>query len=171
MRLLTEIWDGIIPGRLIFSAVCLFAFMGIVPVSPPETAAQGQVAIVAHLDVPVDNLSFTQVRKIFRGEQQFWSNRQRITLLMRAPDAHERDVVLERIYEMTEGQFRQYWIAKIFRSEVASGPKIVYSTEMAHELVTALPGSISFVLASELQDGVKVLRIDGKKPGDPDYPL
>lgn len=139
--------------------------------SAGSASGQNSVAIVTHPDVPVDNLSFAQVRKIFRGEQQFWANRQRITLLMRAPEAQERQVVLDRIYEMTEGQFRQYWIAKIFRSEVPSGPKIVYSTEMAHDLLGALPGSISFVLSSDIRDGVKVLQIDGKLPGESDYPL
>lgn len=129
------------------------------------------IAIVVHPGVPAANLSFAQVRKIFLGEQQFWSNRQRITLLMRAPDALERDVILEQIYEMSEGQFTQYWIAKIFRSEVTAGPKIVYSTEMAYDLVTALPGSITFVRARDVRDDVKVLRIDGKLPGEQNYPL
>jgi len=55
--------------------------------------------------------------------------------------ARERDVVLKVIYGMTEAQFRQYWISKIFRLETSSGPKIVYSTEMAAELVTAIPGA------------------------------
>lgn len=138
-----------------------------------EAAAQaGQpVAIVVHPDVNVENLSFTQLRRIFLGEQQSWSDRERITLLVRAPEAYERDVVLRHIYEMSEGQFRQYWIAKIFRSEMTSGPKIVYSTEMARDLVSALPGSITFIPASGAGEGVKVLRIDGKLPGERGYPL
>lgn len=159
-----------VPKRLT-AASALLSLVLILLSGQSGVLAQGTVAIVAHPGVPVDNVSFAQVRKIFRGEQQFWPNRQRITLLMRAPEARERDVILKEIYEMTEGQFRQYWIAKIFRSEVASGPKIVYSTEMAHDLVNALPGSISFVLLSELGAGVKVLRIDGKMPGDSNYPL
>lgn len=134
-------------------------------------ASQRAIAIVVHPDVDADELSFSQLRKIFMGDQQFWGDRKRITLLVRAPDAYERDTVLEHIYEMSEGQFRQYWIAKIFRSEVTSGPKIVYSTEMAHDLVRSLPGSITFMAASDVEDGMKVLRIDGKAPTDPGYPL
>ena len=133
--------------------------------------SENAIAIVVHSDVAADDLSFAQLRKIFMGDQQFWSDRKRITLLVRAPEAYERDAVLKHIYEMSEGQFRQYWIAKIFRSEVTSGPKIVYSTEMAHELVRALPGSITFMRATDVGDGMKVLRIDGKAPADPGYPL
>jgi hypothetical protein len=34
-----------------------------------------------------------------------------------------------------------------------------------------IPGSITFVLASAVTPGTKVLRIDGKLPSDPGYPL
>ena len=79
--------------------------------------------------------------------------------------------MLRTIYEMTEAQFRQYWIAKVFRAEAASGPRIVYSNEMAAELVNAIPGSVAFVEASQVPKGLKVLKIDGKLPGEKGYPL
>jgi hypothetical protein len=72
---------------------------------------------------------------------------------------------------MSEDQFRQYWIAKMFRADVTSGPKIVYSSETARDLAVAIPGAITFIPADAVQPGVKVLRIDGKLPGDPAYPL
>jgi ABC-type phosphate transport system substrate-binding protein len=148
---------------------------GLVTAFPNEGRAQSSgreaIAIIVHPDVPVDGLPFAQLRRIFRGEQQFWPGNKRITLLVRAPQAYERDVVLQEVYEMSESQFRQYWIAKIFRSEVTSGPKIVYSKDMAHELVTALPGSITFVPVADVGANEKVLRIDGKLPGESGYPL
>src|SRR2546427_515555 len=95
---------------------------------PAVSAAQtgADVAVVVHPTVPVDDLSFTEVRKLLLGDRQFWNSDLRVTLLIRAPQAKERDVVLKTIYQMTEAQFRQYWIAKVFRAEVATGPKIVY---------------------------------------------
>jgi ABC-type phosphate transport system substrate-binding protein len=134
-------------------------------------SAQAPVAIVVHPQAAVDNLKFTDLRKIFLGEQQFWPDNSRITLLVRAPQSAERKFVLDRIYRMNEGQFRQYWIAKLFRAEVASGPKIVYSSEMAIELVAAIPGAITFVPAGSVTTGAKVIRVDGKLPSDPGYPL
>ena len=90
---------------------------------------------------------------------------------MRAPVARERDVVLKKIYQMNEAQFRQYWIGKVFRAEATAGPKIVYSNETAMELVQNLPGSIAFVDASQIPRGVKVLKVDGRLPGEKGYPL
>jgi len=72
---------------------------------------------------------------------------------------------------MSETEFKQYWISKLFRAEATSGPKIVYSNEMATDLVEAIPGSIAFVDAAGVPKNLKVLKIDGKLPGDRGYPL
>jgi hypothetical protein len=129
------------------------------------------VAIVVHPSTRVDNLSFDELRRYFRGEKQFWPDGSRVTLLVRAPVAQERKIVLQKIYRMNEDAFRQYWIAKMFRAEVAAGPKIVYSSEMARELVTAIPGAIGFMPAASVGSGVKVIRIDNRLPSDPNYAL
>jgi hypothetical protein len=119
----------------------------------------------------VSDLSLSEVRKVLLGERQYWNSKLPVTLLIRAPVARERDVVLRVIYQMSEAQFKQYWVAKIFRAEAASPPKIVYSNDMQYELVTAIPGAIAFVEARAVRPGGKVLRVDGHLPGDKDYPL
>lgn len=136
-----------------------------------ETEANNAVAIVVHKNTEVDNLSLHELRNIFMANQQFWPDRTRIILLVRAPKSEERDFVLDTIYQMDEAQFRQYWIAKMFRAEVPRGPKIVFSTDMMLELVVAIPGSISFINASEITDDIRVVRVDGKLPADEGYPL
>lgn len=136
----------------------------------PERDGEG-VAIVVHPDVPIAALTLDQLRRIFMADQQFWPDGSRITLLVRAPAAYERDVVLNVIYRMSEDEFRKYWVGKMFRAEVPAGPKIVYSSEMASELVTAVPGAIGFVPAGDVIPGAKVIRIDGRLPGQPGYPL
>jgi hypothetical protein len=137
----------------------------------PAFCQQGDVAIVVRKDIPTDALSFAEVRKLFMGERQFWNSNMRVTLLIRAPTAHERDVVLKRIYQMTEAQFRQYWISRVFRAETATGPKIVYSNEMAVELVGGIPGAVAFVDAAHVPPGLKVLKVDNHLPGEKGYPL
>jgi len=134
-------------------------------------AIAGDIAIVVHPDVPVDDLTFAEVRKLLMGDRQFWNSDLRVTLLIRAPVSKERDIVLRTIYQMTEAQFRQYWIGKVFRAETPVGPKIVYSSDMAIDLVGQIPGSIAFVDASEIPKGLKVMKIDGRLPGEKGYSL
>lgn len=136
-----------------------------------DAVSQSPIAIVLHKLSPVENLSLQELRSIFLADQQFWPDRTRITLLVRAPQSDERTFILDRIYEMSEAQFRHYWIAKMFRAEVPRGPKIVFSTGMALDLVVAIQGSISFARADAVTDDVKVVRIDGLLPSDDGYPL
>lgn len=156
------------------AAVALAAGLGTVATAapPPAPKAPGTaVAILVNPATKVDNLSLAELREIMLGNRQFWPDKQPVVLLVRAPVAPERTAVLHIIYQMSEAEFRQYWIAKIFRDEAATAPKIVYNASMANELVVAIPGAITFLEASEVQPGPKVLTIDGKRPGEKGYPL
>jgi hypothetical protein len=139
--------------------------------STAQTSRGADVAVIVNTDTPVVDLSLSEVRKVLLGERQYWNSKLPVVLLIRAPAARERDVVLRVIYQMSEAQFKQYWVAKIFRAEVAAPPRIVYSNDMQFELLTALPGAIAFVDSRNMRPGVKVLRVDGHVPGDKDYPL
>lgn len=139
--------------------------------SSAQTTRGADIAVVVHPDTPVSDLSLAEVRKVLLGDRQYWNSKLPVVLLIRAPVARERDVVLRVIYQMTETQFKQFWVAKIFRAEAATPPKIVYSNDMQYELVAAIPGAIAFVDAHNVRPGLKVLRVDGHLPGDRDYPL
>src|SRR5438477_8957656 len=155
--------------------VCIVIVMGPLLACSALLRAQptsgGDIAIVVNSAVPIGNLSFDDLRKLVLGDKQYWAGSLRITLLLRAPVARERDVVLRKVYDMNEAQFRQYWIGKVFRAETASGPKIVYSNDMAVSLLSSLPGSIAFIDSGEVPRNLKVLQIDGKLPGQQGYPL
>ena len=150
-------------------AVLLLAVICVVALA--QKSGNVDIAVVVHPDTPITNLSMAEVRKVFLGDRQYWSTNVPVVLLIRAPAARERDVVLKTIYQMSDAQFKQYWIAKIFRAESASAPKVVYSNDMANELVSAIPGAIAFIDSREVRPGAKIVRVDGKLPGEPGYPL
>ncbi len=153
-------------GRAILLVVlCLSGFAG------STAVGQTNIAVVVRPDVPVNELTFTELRTLLLGNRQFWSSNLRVTLLAGAPGAREHDVVLKTVYLMSEAQFQQYWIAKVFRAEATSGPRIVYSQDMAAELALAIPGAIAFMDSSQIPTGLKVLRINGLLPGEKGYPL
>lgn len=155
----------------ILLAAAFFLMAPIHNFSTAESAGEGDVAVVVNDDTPVTDLSLGEVRKVFLGERQYWNAKLPVVLLLRAPVARERDVVLRVIYQMTEAQFKQYWVAMIYRAEVTSPPKIVYSSDLQYDLVTATPGAIAFVDSRNIRPGVKVVRVDGMLPGDKNYPL
>jgi ABC-type phosphate transport system substrate-binding protein len=131
----------------------------------------GDIAVVVNPGTPVTELTLADVRKVFLGERQYWNKDVPVIVLVRAPVAREREVVLKTIYQMTESQFKQYWVAKIFRSEAVSAPKIVYSSDMTNQLLSVIPGSIAFMEARGVDPKLKIVKVNGRMPGEAGYPL
>ena len=146
------------------------AFLAALLLGAAATRA-GDIAVVVNPSVKLDELSFADLRKILLGDRQFWSPGQQVTLIVRAPVAAERTAMLQKVYQMSEEQFRRYWVAKVFRAEATSGPKVVISNEKSVELVGVMKGAIALVNAADVPEGLKVLKIDGVKPGEKGYPL
>jgi ABC-type phosphate transport system substrate-binding protein len=155
--------------RLIVGFFLLIAIA--VPCLHAQATKGGDIAVVVHPDTPVTDMDMADVRKVFLGERQYWNSKLPVILLVRAPVAREREIVLRTIYKMTESQFKQFWVAKIFRSEAVSAPKIVYSSDMTTQIVSAVPGCIAFMEAKAVGPGLKVVKVDGHLPGEPGYPL
>jgi len=134
-----------------------------------ELAAE--FAVIASPDVPVSDVKITDLRKLFLGDQQFWTANLRVNLLVRAPIARERAVVVWTICKMTEAQFGRHWIGKVMRADCTSSPRQFTSNLAAVSLVRATPGAIAIINASQVTEGVKVLSVEGKRPNQPGYAL
>ena len=154
-------------------ALCLAACVvagGTAPVLAQAGGASQDLAVVVHTNVPVDSLTYAELRRLLLGDREFWTSGMRVTLLIRAPIARERDAAVRDVCQMTEAQFRQHWIGKLFRADAANGPRMVYSAEMALEQVSRTPGALTIVPASAAAGKAgKVLKIDGKLPGQSGY--
>jgi ABC-type phosphate transport system substrate-binding protein len=136
-----------------------------------QSGTKSDIAVVVNKENPVSNLSLSDLRKIYFGERQYWRGGLLIQLLIRAPGARERDVVLQQVFQMSELQYKQYWVAKLMRTEAKSAPTEVFSSGMLKEGVAAIPGAISFIDIGEVRPPLKVLRIEGRLPGENGYPL
>ena len=129
------------------------------------------LVVIVNPSVPQDTISTEDIRLMLLGDIRFWEGGGLVTLLIQAPVSWERSTVLGKVMEMSEPQYRQFWISKVFRTEAASGPKVVLSNDMAGILVSRIPGAIAFVDDSEIPPDAKVLKVNGLLPGDDGYPL
>lgn len=162
--------------RVVAAGLSLMIGLAIASASASATApAFGQaattLAVIVNPDVQVDNLTRSELRRLLLGDREFWPSGTRVAVLIRAPVAAERDAIVRDVCEMSESAFRKHWIAKLFRAETPSGPRLVSSTQMAIDEVRRTPGAITLVEASAAGGGagVKVVAIDGRRPGDRDY--
>src|SRR5262245_44083053 len=154
-------------SAVLLALLCGSAFTA----SSVSAQGAGDLAIVTHPGTPVSQLTFTELRQVLKGDKQYWSPDLPVVLFVRAPTSAERSAVLDVIYQMTEPQFKQYWIAKQFRAESATSPKSMRSNDLTQQCVSSTAGAIGFMAAGDVKPGVKVLKIDGRLPGESGYKL
>jgi len=134
-------------------------------------AAQAEdVAVVVNDRNPVIKMSRSELRKIFAGEERSWSAGLPIKVFVRAPGTHERGALL-KLLGMTEDEYKQYWTWQVFRGEAQAEPSTLPSNGMQREALVAYPGAIALVSLEDVKAGMKVLRVEGRMPGEAGYPL
>jgi ABC-type phosphate transport system substrate-binding protein len=156
-------------ARLVVAALAIAAAPGAITVVRAQSP--GDLAIVAHPDTPIAQLSLPELRQVMKGEKQYWKPDLPVVLFVRAATSQERTAVLGVIYQMSEPQFNQYWIAKQFRAEATTAPTKLNSNALTQQFVASTPGAIGFMAARDVKPGVKVVKIEGAMPGETGYRL
>lgn len=141
------------------------------PVLPQAEANTESIAIIVNQSNPVDNLSSQELRTVFLGERSHWPNGRRITLVMMEPSQPERKIVLRDIYHMNETDFSRHFMQGVFTGEVFVSPKTLATPVGVRKFVFNVPGAIGYVRAADVDDTVKIIRVDGHLPDDKDYAL
>ena len=133
--------------------------------------AQDQdIAVVVNPKNPITNVTRSDLRKIFAGEKRTWSGGVSVKLFVRVPGSYERRVLL-RLLGMSEGEYKQYWIAQVFHGDAQAEPVALFSNGMQKEAIIAFPGAIALMALQDVKSNMKVVKVDGHLPGEPGYPL
>lgn len=133
--------------------------------------APAEVAIIVHPDNHTPDPSLQDLRAILTLQRQFWSDGRRIVILLPATGSVERQVLLRTIYRLTDSDLRRLWARRLFAGEISAIPLTVRASEASVAGVKESPGAIAAVPAGDVPTGVRVLLINGKRPGDSGYPL
>jgi phosphate transport system substrate-binding protein len=129
------------------------------------------LAIVVNRNNPLSEISLADLRRVFRGHRSRWSNGRRVTLVMRDTGTVERDAILRTLYGVAEVEYRRTYLQAIVSGEASDAPKTLASTNGVLRFVYNVPGAIGYVRARDVSSSVKMLRIDGRLPGEPGYRL
>lgn len=135
--------------------------------SPPSEP----LAIVVNRSNPVEDISLTELRRIFLGDRSYWTNGRRITLVMRGPGEPERRTILRDVCGMNEDQLKTHVLRGLFTGEILVSPKILATPAGVRRFLFNVPGAIGYLRLSDVDDSVKMVRIDELLPGDKGYKL
>lgn len=135
----------------------------------PEEGWAADVAVIVHPSNPQTDLSLGDLVQILKMERQHWAAGARIYVVLQESGTPEKDLVLKKLYRMKDAELKQHYLGKLYRGEISSFPRIAHSNAAARRLVSQAQNAISFIDAAAADATVKVLRIDGKKPGEQGY--
>lgn len=137
----------------------------------PGLGGGGAVAVVVSSANATRNLTLVELRRIFRAEQTFWPDGTAIVPLLPASGTDEKAALLATIYECDEAALRRFWISKVYEGAVAEPPRVTDGAETLG-LVGQIAGAVALVALERVPpNGVGVVSIDGRRPGDRGYPL
>ena len=139
--------------------------------SAAPAATDDALAIIVNQTNPVDDLSLNELRTVFLGERSHWPNGRRITLVMMDPGLAERRAVLRDVCRMNETEFSRHFLQGLFTGEVFVSPKTLSTPVGVKKFVFNVPGAIGYLRASDVDGTVKVIKVNGHRVEDADYPL
>lgn len=138
---------------------------------PEQGTATVPLVIVVNRSNPVNDISQAELHRIFLGTRSHWANGRRITLVMRDPGEPERKTILRDVCGMNEDQFKNHFLHGLFTGDILVSPKILSTPAGVRKFIFNVPGAIGYLRISDLDDSIKVVRIDELLPDDKGYKL
>jgi len=136
----------------------------------------GSVTVLVNKSNPTDSLSMAQLRKLMLGDVHAWPDKKPVLVVRREAGSPAFQCVLSAVVRMTEAEFKRYQMNAEFRGDEAVASKAAGSPASAMKLVVDSAGAITVLegaaAAAVTANGIlKIVRINGKVPGEAGYPL
>ena len=132
--------------------------------------AQNGIAVVVNPRNSQSSIGKGELRKLLVGEKRYWPDGVPVKLFTRSTGTAEHDAMLKLI-GMSETEYKQYWRTRVYAGEAQSEPLSLPSNGMQREALPTFSGGIAMVDVVDVKPGMKVLKVDGKLPGEDGYPL
>lgn len=131
-------------------------------------AGEEPIAVVVNDQTATSELSFEELQRIYLGKTTFFRDRKKITP---AVNAHLEQRFYRLVLGLTTRQVRKHWMKLVFSGADVIPPIGCSDPDEVRNLLQKKESVICFVRLSAVDSCMKVLTIDGKRPGDADYPL
>jgi len=134
-------------------------------------AAARDLAVVANKANGVSAMTLADLVKVCKAQTNRWPDGKPVTLIVRAPGAPEMKMVLEKVYELPEGQVKDLIAAANHGRANHPAIMVVNSDEDLVDRVASIPGAIGVVDVYSINSSVAVVKVGGKLPLEPGYVL
>jgi hypothetical protein len=129
------------------------------------------LAVIVHPANALTELSSGELREILLLERQHWRATGRVYVVLPESGTAEKDLLLRSALHLTEDQLHRIYLGKLYGGEIPEFPQVVATGALARRIVARAPNALAVVDAATVDASVKVLRIDGRGPGEAGYLL
>src|SRR5215470_17645121 len=129
------------------------------------------VALIVNKGSAVTSVTMPNLVKLCKAQTPHWPDGKAITLVIRNPSSADMRMVLEKVYGMAPQAVNKLIAAA--NHGKGSHPMIVIVTsddDLIHK-VAATPGAVGLVDVYAINSSVDVMKVAGKLPFEPGYPL
>jgi hypothetical protein len=142
---------------------------------PSRPAGQQTLTVVVNRQRPETDISQHTLSRLFRGEQRFWENGDRVYLVLPPEDVPDaRAAFLSSVVKLDPRGYAFHWRNLVFRGDVTEQPISPPDERHAVQTVFAERGTIAIVEGSNtknLDKVAKILTVNGRDREDKEYPL
>ena len=134
-------------------------------------AAARDLALVSNKSNAVSAMTVPDLVKICKAQTNRWPDAKPVTFIMRAPNAPEMKVLLEKVFELPEPQVKD--LITSANHGRTNHPAIIVadSDEDLVNKVASIPGAVGVVDVYAINSSVAVVKLGGKLPLEPGYLL
>ncbi|KAA3440334.1 hypothetical protein [Rufibacter hautae] len=145
--------SGVFKGLVL---ACLLVLLAL------QAQAQQTLAVIAHQNGAPTTLSFKELRSVFRGEKQRWSNGTKVMIALIKTNNTLGETISEKVYAMKPDALNKYWLALVFQGR-ASAPYFFNSVPELQTFVSQNPGAIGIIDQPISTPEIRTVVVDGKR--------
>ena len=129
------------------------------------------IALIANKGGSVSVLTMPELVKLCKAQTNRWPDGKSVTLVVRDPGSPEMRMVLEKIYSMAPDAVNELITTANHGRMNHPAILVVSSDDELVKKVAGTPGAVGLVDVYAINSSVDVIKIGGKLPFEPGYPL
>jgi hypothetical protein len=137
---------------------------------PAGKPSPQEIAVVVNPKNKKSGISLSELRAIMLRHRTRWPDGKVIVFLNRQAGSKIRKAMDRIVLKMSPDQSAAYWIDRKIRGK-GSPPRSFGSGLLIQRIVSNTREAVSYVMASKVKPGVKVLKVEGMLPGGEGYAL
>ena len=123
----------------------------------------GEIVALINKDTGVTEMSYRELKKIFKGEKKFWDNGKNIVFFIPPPGSAAKEALVTKVFRVrSRAEVSKFYLTAIFRQIFSVPPTSYKDLQDAVFRISRVDGGITLVDSDGLKpsDSVKIIHLD-----------